>query len=94
VRLADVLFLPVAARAETPANRWSRLQQGAVTGQRWDVSLGYPPGLNRFLVLGRRTSWAEYRKGPRRYDQLALDATQRRWENGLPGAAGDGSTSR
>ncbi|HKI38617.1 MAG TPA: kelch repeat-containing protein [Gemmataceae bacterium] len=79
-----LLLLSVSAGAEPPANDWTRLEQGDIPGRRWDVPLGYAPGLNRFLVLGGRTSWDEYRKGPRPYDQLALDATEGRWENWLP----------
>jgi hypothetical protein len=82
--LAVVVLLSLSAHAAPPANDWTRLEQGDIPGQRWDVPLGYAPGLNRFLVLGGRTSWGEYRKGPRPYDQLALDARAGRWENWFP----------
>ena len=82
--LAALLFLARSARTAPPANDWTRLERGDISGQRWDVPLGYAPGLNRFLVLGGRTSWGEYRKGPRPYDQLALDAREGRWENWFP----------
>lgn len=77
--LAALLLLSVSARAEPPANDWTRLEQGDLPGQRWDVPLGYARELNRFLVLGGRTSWGEYRKEPRPYDQLALDTGEAKW---------------
>jgi hypothetical protein len=83
------LLLPSAAvpakEPAVPANEWARLERGEVVGRRRDVPLGYAPGLKRFLVLGGRTSWGEYRKGPRAYDQLALDGKEGRWENWFPG---------
>jgi hypothetical protein len=82
--LPGFLLLSLSARAEPPTNDWTRLAQGDILGQRWDAPLGYAPGLNRFLILGGRTSWGEYRKGPRPYDQLALDAREGRWENWPP----------
>jgi hypothetical protein len=90
LRFAWCLVLLLAtesvAAAELPAlvNQWTRLPQGDVPGQRWDVPLAYAPGQKRFLVLGGRTSWDEYRKGPRPFDQLALDAREGRWENWFP----------
>ncbi|HKI34991.1 MAG TPA: hypothetical protein VKA46_24255 [Gemmataceae bacterium] len=57
--LAAILLLSVSARAEPPANDWTRLEQGDISGQRWDVPLGYAPGLNRFIVLGGRLTDAE-----------------------------------
>ena len=84
--LAAALLLPAfaaSAPSETPANVWVRLDRADIPGQRWDVPLGYAPGLKRFLVLGGRTSWGEYRKGPRPYDLLAL-GTEGRWENWFP----------
>jgi hypothetical protein len=82
--LAVLLLVCVSARAEPSANTWTRLEQGDIPGQRWDVPLGYAPELGRFLVLGGRTSWGEYRKEPRPYDQLALDGKEGRWENWFP----------
>jgi hypothetical protein len=85
--LAAVLVLPILAHAEPPEpapNTWVRLEKADIPGQRWDVPLGYTPGLKRFLVLGGRTSWGEYRKGIRPYDQLALDREEGRWENWFP----------
>jgi hypothetical protein len=85
--LVALLLLTVATPAgerPAPVNEWVRLAQGDVPGQRWDVPLAYAAGLKRFLVLGGRTSWGEYRKGPRPYDQLALDLGEGRWENWFP----------
>jgi hypothetical protein len=83
--LALLLVLSRSSPADgPPANEWVRLAQGDVPGQRWDVPLAYAPGLKRFLVLGGRTSWGEYRKGPRPYDQVALDLGEGRWENWFP----------
>jgi hypothetical protein len=83
--LAALLLLSVSVPAEeSSANEWVRLLQGDIPGQRWDVPLGYAPGLKRFFVLGGRTSWGEYRKGPRPFDQLALDLEAGRWENWFP----------
>jgi hypothetical protein len=82
-----VVWLPTCAFAssvEAVANCWVRLEHADIPGQRWDVPVGYAPALKRFLVLGGRTSWGEYRKGPRPYDQLALDLKSGRWENWLP----------
>jgi hypothetical protein len=82
---AATLLLPSAAAAgSSEPNSWTRLHGAEISGQRWDVPLGYAPELKRFLVLGGRTSWGEYRKGPRPYDQLALDREQGRWENWFP----------
>jgi hypothetical protein len=82
--LATVLFLSAPAGAEPPPNVWSRAEHGDIPGQRWDVPLGYAAGQKRFLVLGGRTSWGEYRQGPRPYDQLAFDGAAGRWENWFP----------
>jgi hypothetical protein len=82
--LAALVLVSVPVGAETPVNVWARLERGDIPGQRWDVPLGYAPGLNCFLLLGGRTSWGEYRKGPRPYDQLALDLKEGRWENWFP----------
>lgn len=82
--LAALLLVSASAGAAPPANVWTRLERGDIPGQRWDVPLGHAPGLDRFLVLGGRTSWGEYRKGPRPYDQLALDFKEGRWENYFP----------
>jgi hypothetical protein len=84
VALAALLLLSTSAGAGSSPNVWYRAEHGDIPGQRWDVPLGYAPELDRFLVLGGRTSWAEYRKGPRPYDQLAFDGEAQRWENWLP----------
>jgi hypothetical protein len=71
--LTALLLLSAAARAELYVNAWHRVEHGDIPGQRWDVPLGCAPGEKGFLVLGGRTSWDEYHKGPRPYDQLAID---------------------
>src|SRR4051812_41398972 len=59
---------PVLARSNT----WVKLDKAVLPGQRWDVPLSYSPELKRFIILGGRTSWAEYKK-PRPYDVLTLN---------------------
>jgi hypothetical protein len=81
--LAALLLPFTTVCAQSPPNVWQRAEQAIISGQRWDVPLGYAPELHRFLVLGGRTSWGEYRKGPRPYDQLAF-AKEGRWENWFP----------
>jgi hypothetical protein len=78
--LALVLFagsLPAAERA----NVWKRTD-AVIEGRRWDVPLGYDPMSKRFLVLGGRTDWANYKK-PRPYDVLAYDPAGK-WVNEFP----------
>jgi hypothetical protein len=82
--LAALLLMSGLVCPAAPANRWKRLEQGNIPGNRWDMPLGYAAGLNRFFILGGRTSWAEYRQGPRPYDQLAFDPRAGRWENWFP----------
>ena len=53
-----------------------------------EVNLGYSPELDRFMVLGGRTTWADY-KQPRSYDVLTLDLAshalaEAKWENAFP----------
>jgi hypothetical protein len=83
-----LLFVPAllgsSRGAEPSPNEWVKLDRATLAGQRWDVPLAYAPPLERFMVLGGRTSWGEYRKAPRPYDQLALDAKQGQWENWFP----------
>src|SRR5262249_59220818 len=81
--VAAVLGASCLPAAEPPVNGWERQEKATLAGQRWDVPVGYAPGLNRFLVLGGRTSWAEYKK-PRPYDELAFDPAEGRWENRFP----------
>lgn len=74
----------VASAAEpTAPNLWARLDKAAIESRRRDVPLGYSPDLKRFLVLGGRTSYGEYKK-PRLYDVLALDRDPGQWENAYP----------
>ncbi|MGE3803212.1 MAG: kelch repeat-containing protein [Gemmataceae bacterium] len=69
--------------AEPAANVFARLEQAPIVGRRWDIPLGYAADLDRFLVLGGRSSFADYRK-PRSYDVLALERGAGRWENWFP----------
>lgn len=66
-------------------NTWMKLDKATFVGRRWDVPLGYAPELKRFIVLGGRSAYADYRK-PRSYDVLTLDPKDRAWENELPPA--------
>lgn len=63
------------------ANTWTKLDAAQIVGRRWDVPLGYDPGLKRFIVLGGRSSYADYRK-PRSYDVLSLQNHE--WHNDFP----------
>ena len=69
--------------ADPAANDWVRLDKADLTGRRWDVPLGYDPVARKFLILGGRTTFADYKK-PRSYDILALDETAGTWENLFP----------
>jgi hypothetical protein len=82
------LALLVLSLALTPAsagapNTWTKLDKAAIIGRRWDVPLGYAPDLKRFIVLGGRSSYADYRK-PRSYDVLTLQPDDKAWHNDLP----------
>lgn len=79
--LSALLLLTAPLAAET-ANVWTKHEKAAIAGRRWDVPLGYAPGLKRFLVLGGRISYADARK-ERSYDVLSLGA-DRAWRNELP----------
>ena len=83
--LAATVALPPARGAEPalPANTWQRLDDAVITGQRYDIPLGYVPALKQFLVLGGRTNYGEYRK-PRPYDVLTLKRAAGTWENAFP----------
>jgi hypothetical protein len=82
--LTVLLLLAISSRVGADDNAWRRVEGGDVTGQRWVIPVVYAPGEKRFLVLGGRTSWGEYRKGPRPYDQLAIDGPDGQWENWFP----------
>jgi hypothetical protein len=58
------------AAADT-ANLWTKLDKATIVGRRWDVPLGYAPSLKQFIILGGRSSYADYRKLPS-YDVLTL----------------------
>jgi hypothetical protein len=64
-------------------NVWQRLEQATITGERWDIPVGYSSDMKKFLVLGGRTSWAKY-KQPRPYDVLSLDPSAGNWGNEFP----------
>lgn len=83
--LSCLLTLSTLA-AEPAANQWTKVEAATIVGRRWDVPLGYAPELGRVLVLGGRTSWADY-KQPRSYDTLALDPRSGEWENQFPAGA-------
>src|SRR5262249_4256574 len=76
------LLLLVSPLLAQPANIWTKHDKAAVVGRRWDVPLGYAPGMKRFLVLGGRVSYADARK-ERSYDVLSLGADHA-WRNELP----------
>jgi hypothetical protein len=80
-----IALAPLLAFAAEPVapNQWLKLDKATIEGRRWDVPLGYAPDLGRFLVLGGRTTFADYKK-PRSYDVLALNRTEGRWENWFP----------
>ncbi len=68
---------------ELRPQEWQRVESATMAGERWDVPLGYSPELRRFVVLGGRTSWAQYKK-PRPYDVLSLDLSAGKWANDFP----------
>ena len=86
MRMSAVLFLfvagPLFAAEPIVPNVWTRVAPPLV-GQRWDVPLGVAGPSGPLLVLGGRTSWAEYKK-PRPYDVLVWDAAASDWKNQFP----------
>ena len=81
--LAGVLSTSVAPDNNAAANTWRKLDRAVIAGQRTDVPLGYAPGLDRFILLGGRSTYADYRK-PRSYDVLTLHPQGKMWENDFP----------
>lgn len=69
--------------ADLVPNAWVRLESATITGERWDIPVGYAPEHDRFMVLGGRTSWSKY-KQPRPYDVLSLDRDAGTWLNDFP----------
>src|SRR5262245_22635684 len=63
------------------SNTWTKLDKATIVGKRWDVPLGYDPIAKRFIILGGRSSYADYRK-PRSYDVLSLQGGA--WHNEMP----------
>lgn len=78
-----VVALMTAAAVATEPNTWTKLDKATIEGRRWDIPLGYDAFAKRFMVLGGRSTWADYKK-PRSYDVLTLDAKSGRWENNYP----------
>jgi Galactose oxidase, central domain len=83
--LVGVLVVSVVSAAEEnrPGIPWHAVEKAVVVGQRWDIPIGYASELKQFVILGGRTSFAEYRK-PRPYDVLMLGAGMEQWENAFP----------
>lgn len=79
-----LLFVAGSYAAEPAGNQWRMLDKAALAGQRTDIPVAFVPPLGRFMVLGGRTHFREYREEGRPYDQLALDLAQGRWENWFP----------
>ena len=64
-------------------NAWTKLPKAEIIGQRSDIPLGYDSIARRFVILGGRTNYGNYRK-PRSYDTLTLDTKSFVWENTSP----------
>src|SRR5262249_4074619 len=79
--LAVAVGPPAAPAAEPAANTWAR-SDAVIDGRRWDVPVGYDPAAKQFVVLGGRSTLADYRR-PRSYDVLTLDPAGK-WRNELP----------
>lgn len=80
VLLLAMLFVAVSLKAAEPVDVWKK-ECPPIAGRRWDVPFGVANG--RLLVLGGRTTWADY-KQPRPYDVLAWNAASSTWENEFP----------
>src|SRR5437762_1424297 len=80
-RVISLCLAPPGAAAQPPAR--AHRDGPTVERARWAGPLAYSPELKRFVVLGGRTSWADY-KQPRPYDVLTLDEKEGRWENAFP----------
>ena len=76
------LIVTDIAHAGAP-NTWTKLDKATIAGRRWDVPLGYDPVAQRFIVLGGRSNYGDYKK-PRSYDTLTLDTKSNEWENAFP----------
>ncbi|MBI2806190.1 MAG: hypothetical protein HYX68_14510 [Planctomycetes bacterium] len=74
-------FLTSKVAHAGPTNTWTKLDKAQIVGRRWDVPVGFDPVAKRFLVLGGRSSYGDYRK-PRSYDVLTLQNEQ--WESTFP----------
>jgi hypothetical protein len=81
--LLGTLSTNPGANTDVARNAWSKLDRATIVGRRWDVPLGYATELNRFIILGGRSAYADYRK-PRSYDVLTLHPPEKTWENDFP----------
>src|SRR5437667_4595890 len=84
MRTITIVFIGLMATTTAHAgapNTWTKLDKASIIGRRWDVPLGYDPVAKRFLILGGRSNFADYRK-PRSYDVLFLQDQQ--WHNEFP----------
>lgn len=82
VLLLMIVVAPLSAAEPMAPNVWKKVAP-PIAGQRWDVPLGVAGTSGPLLVLGGRTSWAEYKK-PRPYDVLAWNAADNEWDNQFP----------
>ncbi|WP_425617222.1 kelch repeat-containing protein [Anatilimnocola sp. NA78] len=80
--LASFSLLAAEPKPLVP-NSWKKLEEATITGRRYETPLSYSPELKKFLVLGGRASWSDFKK-PRSFDQVALDVTSGQWENWFP----------
>ena len=76
-------FLFTSALHAGEPNVWTKLPKAEIIGQRSDIPLGYDSIAKRFVILGGRTNYGNYRK-PRSYDTLTLDTKSFVWENTYP----------
>ena len=83
--LAGCLLAWPLAAVEPPPNVWQQIAP-PIAGRRWDVPLGYDRAGQALLVLGGRSTWADYKK-PRPYDVLRganIAADKIEWQNEFP----------
>src|SRR5476651_2067407 len=77
------LSTDIATNQNAAANTWTKIDSATIVGRRSDVPVGFAPGLDRFIILGGRSNYADYRK-PRSYDVLTLHPKEKTWENEFP----------
>jgi hypothetical protein len=78
-----LLVTPAAVHAQD-ANIWHKVDSAVIHGRRYETPLVYAADMKKFLVVGGRTSYADYRKVPRTFDEAALDLAKGQWENLFP----------